>query len=103
MRPWLPAFSRRFLLSPDHLCHFLKCVRRRHAAACQGGEECAEQAGSVSHDPDPTDFDDETQQVETRSVRNVEDHTLPASSFCAPFRSLGVSEMVVVRQVSAHL
>jgi hypothetical protein len=32
--------------------------------------------GPVSHDPDPTDLNDETQQVETQSVRDVVDHTL---------------------------
>jgi hypothetical protein len=83
-RLWLPAFSRRSLLSPDHLCHCLKSVRRRRAAARQGREESAEQAGPVSHDPDPTDFNDETQQVETQSVRDIEDHTLYRRRHFAP-------------------
>jgi hypothetical protein len=37
----------------------LRC--RRAAAAGQGGYESAEQASSVSDDPDSADFDDEAQ------------------------------------------
>jgi hypothetical protein len=66
----------RSVLGPHHSRHCFKSVRRRRPAARQRSQEPAEEASPVSHDPDPTDFNDETQQVKPQAVRNVKDHTL---------------------------
>ena len=62
---------------PVHLCHRLEALRcRRAAAARQGGKESAEQSCSVSDDAYLADGDDEAQEVESQSLRNVEYHAL---------------------------
>jgi hypothetical protein len=58
---WRRASSARSILSPHDSRHCFKSVRRRGAATCQRGQESAKQAGPVSHNPNPTDFNDETQ------------------------------------------
>jgi hypothetical protein len=65
------------------LRHGFESVGGRRAPARQGGQKSTEQAGPVSHNPNPTDFNDKTQQVEPEAIRDIEDHTLPGSSFCA--------------------
>jgi hypothetical protein len=70
-----PASSAQSGISPHHLRHRLKSVRRRRAPACQGGKKSTEQAGPVSHNPNSTDFDDQTQQVETQAIRDVKNYT----------------------------
>ena len=77
-----PATLTRAVLGPHHSRHCFKSVRRRRAAARQGSQEPAEQASPVSHDPDPTDLNDQTEQVEPQAVRNVQDHTLYRRRHC---------------------
>jgi hypothetical protein len=65
------------------LRHCFKSVCCRGAAAGQGGQESAKQAGTISHNPDSADFDDEPEQVKSQPVRDVEDHALYRRRHCA--------------------
>jgi hypothetical protein len=58
------------------LRHGFESVRGRRAPARQGGQKSTEQAGPVSHNPNPTDFNDQAQQVEPEAIGDIENHTL---------------------------